>query len=368
MMSSPDSKHYHPAKRHSFISTNANGCKDTLSRNITIYPLPRVVASDDTALCIPDAITISASGALSYAWTGTGLSCTTCTSPVASPVAPAVYVVTGTDSIGCAAKDTVRVGIQTKATFVTNASAEICLGQHYQLAAAGATLYNWTPASSLDHPDIANPVATPTVNTTYIVTGREGSCLADTHSVRIVVRPLPAVDAGGDLRVVAGNAVLLQASGTGITRVAWKEDPSLSCFSCYAPEARPRVSTTYFITAYNEYGCPATDSVRVYVLCDGSQLFIPNTFTPNGDGQNDFFFPRGAGIDHINSFRVYSRWGELLFDRSNLSVNDEYSGWNGTFNGRKLNPDVYIYVMEATCDTGAPRPPAGSSPDGARPR
>jgi gliding motility-associated-like protein len=92
----------------------------------------------------------------------------------------------------------------------------------------------------------------------------------------------------------------------------------------------------------------------VLVLCDGSQLQIPNTFTPNGDNLNDYFFPRGQGIDHMKSFRVYSRWGELVFDKTNVAVNDEYAGWNGTFNGRKLNPDVYVYIIEATCDTGEP--------------
>ncbi len=337
------------------ITTNTNGCKDTLTKNITIYPLPHVLLPPDTAVCVPDAISITATGAATYAWSpGTALSCTACASPMASPTAPAMYIVTGTDTNGCVGKDTIRIGIQTKSTFVTNKSGEICLGQQYKLFAGGATVYNWTPAGSLDDPNLPNPVATPKVTTTYIVTGKEGSCVADTHSIQVIVRPLPVVDAGGDLRVVAGNGVLLQASGTGITKIAWKDDPSLSCFSCYAPEARPKITTTYFLTAYNEYGCTATDSVRVYVLCDGSQLFIPNTFSPNGDGNNDFFFPRGQGIDHINSFRVYSRWGELLFERSNISVNDEYNGWNGTSGSRKLNPDVYVYVIEATCDTGEP--------------
>jgi gliding motility-associated-like protein len=337
------------------ISTNNNGCKDTITKNVTIFPLPVIVAPPDTAVCIPDGIVLTASGARSYVWSpGTALSCTACASPVASPAAPILYVVTGTDSNGCAGKDSVRIAIQTKTTFVTNGSGEICLGKSYQLVAGGATVYSWKPAESLDNAAIANPVASPKVNTTYIVTGREGSCQEDTHMVKVVVRPLPVVDAGGGLQVVAGNGVLLQASGTGITRVAWDADPSLSCLGCYAPEARPKVSTTYRITAYNEYGCTATDSVRVMVLCDGSQLFIPNTFTPNADGVNDYFFPRGQGIDRITSFRVYSRWGELLFERGNMEVNSEYQGWNGTYNGRKLNPDVYVYVIEATCDTGEP--------------
>jgi gliding motility-associated-like protein len=337
------------------ISTNANGCKDTLVSTVTIYPLPHVVAPPDTTICVPDAIQLFASGAKTYVWSpATGLSCTNCSEPMASPSGVTDYIVLGTDSNGCMNKDTVHIGMQTKSTFVTVKDGEICLGQSYQLLAGGATVYSWTPVSSLNNPNIPNPKASPTTNTTYIVTGWEGSCLPDTHKVNVIVRPLPTVDAGGDLKVVAGNPVLLQATGVGIVRVTWDEDPTLSCTTCFAPEARPKVSTTYHITAYNEYGCAATDSVRVQVICDGSQLFIPNSFTPNGDGKNDFFFARGQGLDHINAFRVYSRWGELLFEKTNMALNDEYAGWNGTFNGRKLNPDVYVYIIEATCDTGEP--------------
>lgn len=337
------------------IATNANGCKDTLTKDVMIFPLPNVVAPSDTGLCVPDAIKLTASGAKTYVWSpAAGLSCTNCQEPMAAPATAMAYVVTGTDTNGCINKDTINIRMQTKSTFVTGGDGVICYGQSFQLLAAGATTYSWTPASSLNKSDIPNPKASPTTNTTYIVTGWEGSCLPDTHRVNIIVRPLPSVDAGGDLKVVAGNAVLLQASGTGITRVKWMDDPTLSCYTCYAPEARPKVSTTYYITAYNEYDCAATDSVRVQVICDGSQLFIPNSFTPNGDGKNDFFFPRGQGLDHIDAFRVYSRWGELLFEKNHMALNDEFAGWNGTFNGRKLNPDVYVYIIEATCDTGEP--------------
>ncbi|MEO6830572.1 MAG: PKD domain-containing protein [Chitinophagaceae bacterium] len=337
------------------IATNATGCKDTLTRMITIYPLPIVVAMDDTAVCIPDAITLFASGAKTYTWAPpTFLSCTGCPNPLASPNVPISYIVTGTDSIGCQNIDTVKVGIQTKTTFVVADKGEICLGDTIRLFAAGATIYNWAPPDGLDSPNIAKPMASPKTNTTYIVTAKEGSCLASTHSVQVTVHPLPTVDAGGDLKVIAGRAVLLQASGTGIARVKWRDDSTLSCLECFAPEAKPRVTTTYQITAYTEFGCTSTDSMTVVVLCDGSQLFIPNTFSPNGDGHNDVFFPRGDGIKIIKSFRIYSRWGELMYSKENVRVNDESAGWDGIHNGKILTPDVFVYVLEASCDTGEP--------------
>jgi gliding motility-associated-like protein len=280
------------------------------------------------------------------------LSCSGCSTPFASPAVPTSYIVTGTDSNGCANKDTVRIGIQTITSFTVNSGGEICLGETYQLNASGATVYTWTPAASLNHADSSSPIATPKETTTYIATGREGSCLADTHLIRVVVNPLPTVDAGKDDRVIAGNNVILQASGKGIDRIEWAADSTLSCTTCYAPYAAPKHTTTYYVTAYTNKGCTATDSVTVRVLCNSSQLYIPNTFTPNGDGKNDFFFPRGKGLDIINSFRVYSRWGELLFERNAMSVNDEYAGWNGTHKSQKLAPDVYVYIIEASCDNG----------------
>jgi gliding motility-associated-like protein len=337
------------------IAVNAWGCADTLADSFSIYPLPVITARADTAVCIPDAVPLWASGGISYAWTPpASLSCASCDTPVAKPATPTLYIVTGTDARGCANKDTVRISIQAKTTFSVVGNGEICLGDEFALSAEGATLYQWTPAESLDSPDSRTPHARPKVTTTYIATGREGSCLADTHTVKVVVNPLPVVDAGHDERMVAGTSVQLQASGSGLSHVMWTADSALSCLDCYAPTASPYKTTTFYVTGYTSKGCTSIDSVLVRVLCDQSQLFIPNTFTPNGDGLNDYFFPRGRGIDALKSFRVYSRWGELLFQRDLMPVNDEYAGWNGTYQGKKLSPDVYVYIIEGTCAGGEP--------------
>jgi gliding motility-associated-like protein len=114
------------------------------------------------------------------------------------------------------------------------------------------------------------------------------------------------------------------------------------------------VTTTYFVSVASDFGCPAGDSVTIHIFCDRSQLFIPNTFTPNGDGQNDVFYPRGSGVQTIKYMRIYNRWGELLFERQNFDVNDANAAWDGSFRGNKAKPDVYVYIIDAICETGEP--------------
>ena len=81
---------------------------------------------------------------------------------------------------------------------------------------------------------------------------------------------------------------------------------------------------------------------------------MPNTFTPNGDGQNDIFYPRGVGMKQITAFRIYNRWGELMFERHGFQLNDVSSGWDGTYKGAQLNSDIFIYSIDGICDSGAP--------------
>jgi len=86
----------------------------------------------------------------------------------------------------------------------------------------------------------------------------------------------------------------------------------------------------------------------------GKTLFLPNSFTPNGDGENDVFYPRSSNdIALIQSFQVYNRWGELLFERINIMPNDVQNAWDGSYSGDKPRPDVYVWVVGAQCDNGS---------------
>ncbi|NJO24909.1 MAG: gliding motility-associated C-terminal domain-containing protein [Bacteroidia bacterium] len=114
--------------------------------------------------------------------------------------------------------------------------------------------------------------------------------------------------------------------------------------------ATPKVNTTYTVTVSNNGNCIATDFVTVFVTCTKGNLYIPNTFSPNGDGMNDIFYPRGRGINAIKALRVFNRWGQLVFEKQNFNANDASSGWDGTFKGAHLTPDVYVYIIDVVCE------------------
>lgn len=335
------------------ITKNANGCIDTVIENITIHPLPVIDAGLDTIICVGDAATLTARGGISYNWSpATSLGCATCASTSASPIAATNYIVLGTDANGCVNKDSVLVKTTTITTSTVGQGGEICADDSIQLNAYGAQRYEWKPATNLDNAFIANPTASPDATTLYTVFAYEGSCKPDSHSVRVVVHPLPTVNAGQDEIIVSGNTVNLNASGTNISKYSWTPSSSLSCGDCSSPVAKPTASTTYTVIVLSDFGCTAKDEVTINVLCDQSQLFIPNTFSPNGDGDNDVFYPRGEGLKGIRSFRIYNRWGQLVYERQNIMLNDVNAAWDGKHNGSVLNPDVFVYVVEGICDGG----------------
>jgi len=267
---------------------------------------------------------------------------------------PTIYTVTGKDVAGCSNRDSVKVTLQIKTTSATEAEAEVCNGSGVTLLGTGAQVYQWTPDGTLNNGHLPNPVAMPFQNTTYMLVAWEGSCTPDTHYVHVVVHPKPKVNAGADQTLVNGSSTTLQGSGTSIAKYYWANDGTLSCDSCSNPVASPRQTTTYTLTGITEFNCQDSDKVTIHIICDQSQVFIPNTFTPNGDGHNDYFYPRGKGIDQIKTMRIYNRWGQLVYEKASFGVNDKTLGWDGTMKGEILSPDVYVYIIEATCENGEP--------------
>ncbi|GAC1534081.1 MAG: hypothetical protein NVS3B15_14790 [Sediminibacterium sp.] len=95
--------------------------------------------------------------------------------------------------------------------------------------------------------------------------------------------------------------------------------------------------------------------VCVKVLCESSQVFIPNAFTPRGDvPENAKLIVRASGISAVKSFRVFNRWGRILFERNNFPPNSSDFGWDGRVNGRLADPGVYIYTVDVICENGVP--------------
>jgi gliding motility-associated-like protein len=198
--------------------------------------------------------------------------------------------------------------------------------------------------------------ANPSSTATYSVAIHENACWDDTLSVTVRVQPYPAIfiSANASTNIVAGTPVQLNAivTNTPVQHYIWSPEGTLSCDSCFNPIATPTVNTTYTVTVTSIYGCTITDTISLGLYCDNSQIFIPNTFTPNGDGANDLFFVSGKGIKIITLMQVYNRWGQMVFEAHNIPPNTPGAGWDGTFKGLVLEPDVFVYVVKAQCELG----------------
>jgi gliding motility-associated-like protein len=338
---------------YTVTGTDAGGCSNTDQVTVNIFPDPVINAGPDRTICRGELTQLNATGGQSYVWSpATDLSCVNCPSPFANPSGNITYTVTGTDINGCAGTDDVSITVLQMEPFIVGPGDTLCQGESAQLFASGGNEYLWIPATGLSDPNIPNPVATPDVTTTYTLITKQGGCFSDTTLVTVIVHPQPTVDAGGDQTIFAGSTVALFANATHTTIFDWTPEESLSCDNCASPLASPKKNTRYIVYVANQYGCKSQDSVNIFILCNDGQVFVPNTFTPNGDGSNDRFYPSGKGLAVVKRLRVFNRWGELMYDANNIPLNDEMNGWDGSFKGEPLKPDVYVYILDAICETG----------------
>ncbi len=156
------------------------------------------------------------------------------------------------------------------------------------------------------------------------------------------------LDLGNDQTVSFGQSVMLSGQ-TNFQVVNWLWTPPdfLDCTDCAKPNViEPTHNITYTLTAYDSNGCSALDHIKILVN-QNYGIFVPSVFSPNDDGINDVVGVfGGTQIDQINSFRIYDRWGSLIFNYTNFHPNDLSAGWNGTFKDQMLNPGVYVWLAD----------------------
>ncbi|OQP62644.1 hypothetical protein A3860_26905 [Niastella vici] len=339
------------------IPYNGFGCSDTLQASINPI-LPLANAGNDTLVCPGKQITIGTPGdnRFTYAWSPASfLSDTTVAQPVGTMPGPATYIVTVTSiESGCVDKDTMNITVFQPIDVTVSPDQTICEGQTVNLQAQGSAVqYSWSPGYGLSRSNIANPVAAPTTTTTYRVVGFDGhQCFTDTGFVKVNVNPKPRVDVGPDVVQATGTTYTLAPKTQNGPIVSWKWTPAndLSCDTCSAPVASVKKSITYRATVTNQNGCVGTDSMSIKTFCLNTQVFIPNAFTPDGDGLNDVLMVRGKGIALVRSFRIFSRWGELVFEKTNFPPNDPAFGWDGKVRGVTGPAEVYVYMADVVCE------------------
>ena len=326
--------------------TDAFGCVGTDSVKVDVKLFVTQFAGADTSICKTDPVVLQlTSDALHYIWTenpaGNTLNNPTLKNPTARPLVITNYHVVG--NIGkCIAEDDIQVTPIPYPAANAGPDATICFGGSAQLQASGGSIYSWSPAAFLTATNIPNPLSVrPTDNVRYIVTVRDVlGCPKPVKDTMIVYVAKIKANAGpSDTSVVIGQP--LQLNATGSINYSWSPTTWLNNPLIFNPIALPQNDIKYTVRVSNNFGCFDTASIRVHVFKLKADLYVPNAFTPNGDSKNNIFRPIPIGMKSVDIFRVYNRWGQMLY-----SGTGNGAGWDGKFGGKAQETATYVWYAE----------------------
>lgn len=341
----------------------SNGvCTDTVQLTVVVTKL-KLYVPNDTTLCVPGSpITLFAnsSGTTNhFQWSSNPSYTDTLNSSISNPnltVSPFVpttyYIRIGKN--GCFKEDTVRVSLFS-GQIRLNAPEGICLGDTVSLSVINlgtdSLTYDWSPDIDIISGDFTSSILiSPNATTRYSVTAVSSIGCSLTLSKRIYVSPLPTLSISATASkdtIFAGETVQLSSLPNGFSYL-WSPASSLNNPTLQNPTATPSATTTYTVRV-SDTGCVRTAEVTVTVIdviCGPPDLYVPNAFTPNGDGDNDILLVRGNNITDM-TLRIYHRWGEKVFESTNQT-----EGWDGTYKGKECDPAVFVYYLDVTCIGG----------------
>ncbi len=358
--------------------TDAAGFEDGDVVTVTVSSLPAPVANagSDKFVLTGQSVTIggnpTATGGTSpytYQWTpSTGLSSATSANPTATVTATMTYVVAVTDVNGCTDTDTVIVSLNSVLDANAGPDQTICLGQAVTLGDNPAVIggappytYHWIPSTGLSNPNVANPVATPTVTTNYTLEVTDANGTTDADVVKVTVNPSPTANAGTDKNITAGQSVTIGGSpaatgGTSPYTYSWTPTTGLNIPSAANPTAAPTVTTTYVLQVTDTKGCTDTDTVKVTVPSTNQPPNAVATANPTnggvslkvqftGSGSTDtdgtistyaWNFGDGGTSSAINPQRIYTAAGSYI---ARLIVTDNLGAKDTAF----------VQLQVATC-------------------
>ncbi|MCC6690812.1 MAG: gliding motility-associated C-terminal domain-containing protein [Bacteroidia bacterium] len=325
-----------------FVKLSYNNIAE--QRDVTTNPLM-------SKICIGDTVTLSSLwGIGNFSWSpSVGLSSATDSIVKAFPIVTTTYIVTS-EVNGCIKTGAVKVAVVDIPQLSINVSKEILCKDHTGSATVmvtkGIGLYNYSWITGVNT-DNTNPQYTidNLSSGTYTVKVTDGNNCIGSGTITLIEpeaisNTLTIKDASCDGK--NGNAVINTIGGTGVYTYSWSPFGSTS----FEPRISNIGSGTYTLTIFDANGCTKTDTFEIKdnsnCLCN-DEIFIPNIFSPNGDGKNDVLKIEGTGISNIY-FAIYNRWGNLVYE-----TYDQARGWDGTQRGNPCESGTYVYYLKGTC-------------------
>jgi gliding motility-associated-like protein len=327
---------------------------------VTVLAPDATILTPDTTICISDSLQIRVTGnpGQSYQWSpGSGLDNPNIMQPIASPVVATTYTLTASVLTpgGAVCSETKKVSVAVALPPPADAGPDqnVCLGVPIVLNAAphgDKYGYNWAGPDSF-----ASTVAKVTINkstpasqgiyTVTVVDLNSGCSAQDTTMVKVYNSSVAISNVTLNQTIPYGSSIQLNADSAQY--YLWTpDDGSLNNANINNPVATPLVPTTYTVFGIDNHGC--RDSASVSINLDYDHYFIPNAFTPNGDGLNDYFKVFNLGLYRLVEMRIYNRWGNEIY----YLTDGGNKGWDGTFNGVPQDIGTYCYTMIISAPNG----------------
>lgn len=328
---------------------DALGCIANFPISVSLNNSLVVDAGNNITICegIKQQLSASSNG-VSFLWSpSNGLSDITVLNPIASPALTTTYTLTTTQG-QCNRTSQTTVFVNKAPIADAGKDSAICFGKNIQLMGTGGSSYSWKPAMYLDNSNIFNPIVinpNPGVITYKLSIVDANGCksLRD-DDVTITVTPAVKLYLGNDTSIAINQPLQLYATdvnNVGFVNYLWSPSYGLNNPNIQSPLAILDRNTTYNVKAITASGCIGTDDIKISVFA-GPTIYVPNAFTPNGDGLNDLIKAIPIGMQKFNYFIIYNRFGQKIF-----STNDPNIGWDGTLKGAGQNSGAFIWMAEA---------------------
>jgi len=348
---------------------NASGCF-AVPAIITVSVSPAItpaISAASASICLTETVALSVTptgGTLTYTWNPVGdiQGPNNTSAVVAKPAAAGITTYTVLVSNGvCVGTATVDI----EAVLCTPPTASItvdknsicskgCVTFSANTSGSQPMTYQWVfPGGTPPTSNLANPQVCYGTKGSYsvdlVVTNAYGSATV-TAANYIQVADTPAVfNAGRDTTLNIGQTANLYANGTGASYYWYPNvNNSIACPTCSNTVAQPTVTTKYYVEISNSANCKRRDSVLVKVEFVCGDFFVPNAFSPNGDGLNDMVNVHGFCIGTYN-LQIFNRWGEKVFETTSMS-----DSWDGSFRGKNMDTGVFVYKAEGITIDGKP--------------
>jgi gliding motility-associated-like protein len=318
---------------------------------IDVQPNPSVFIGGNRFVCESDTIRLRSVvnpgwyTHYSYAWTpATYLNVSDEPAVILIGVDTGSIMLTVTTPAGCTGSDSAQIAVLPGnfASIIPDMS--FCPHDSAILMPSGGAHYEWFPSIYLSDKNAVNPVIKPITDQNYTVVATSIYGCKDTLNFRANVYPAAVFYLTDSVRIYPGESYQIDPQ-TNCTIFSWTPSGGLSGKYLSNPLAAPEVSTYYVVTGVTEHGCKTRDSILISVD-ENAIIGMPNAFSP-GYGVNNEFKIINRGIATLNYFRIFNRWGNLIFETKDVN-----QGWNGEYKGVPQPVGVFVYEAEAVSKSG----------------